>query len=200
MAALPRSGIQRIFQQATDDRILIGAGVKTARALVITLPQEADNVLIALTARQLNPPLHIVARADEDRNRRQLLLAGANTVISPHEIGGLRMAIATVSPNVLDFMQVAGGSEVSGSQIEELLVGAGSRLCGVTLHDSPIMSELGLAVIGMRKAGGTMRLAPGAEETIDPGDVMIVIGSLDKLATLRDLTAAPPGTIEPPSR
>jgi voltage-gated potassium channel len=192
---LADQNIINIPGDATDDKILIGSGVKTALGLVIALPHDADNVLITITARQLNPQLSIVARADEDRTRKKLLLAGATTVVCPHEIGGLRMAIATVSPNVVDFMQIAGAEGESGTQIEEIQVEAGSRLCGKTLRESPIRSDLGLTVIGLRKHRGAMRFSPGADEILECGDILIVIGPIDKLGTLRELTAIPPGAV-----
>ena len=101
------------------------------------------------------------------------------------------MAMATLSPNVLDFMQVAGDDNGSGIRIDEIRVAPGSQLCGMTLRESPIKSELGLTVIGLRQTGGTMRVNPDADERVESEDILIVIGADDKLATLRELTAAP---------
>ena len=173
---------------ATDDKTLCDAGIKAARGLVVTVPNEANNVLIVLSGRQLNPALKIVGRADEEQARKKLELAGADTVVCPHELGGRRMALATVSPHVLDFMKIAGDHGSSGIRIEEIRVALGSRLCGMTLRESPIKSQLGLTVIGLRKAGGSMRVNPGADEVVEENDILIVIGAEDTLATLRELT------------
>jgi voltage-gated potassium channel len=175
---------------ATEDKALEAAGIQAARCLVVSLPNQADNVLITLTARQMNPSLRIVARADEDGADKKLRLAGADAVVCPHETGGMRMAIASVSPNVLDFMEIAGGDD-SGIGVDEINIDQGSELCGTTLRDSPISSKLGLTVVALRKAGGTMRFNPDASEQMDANDILIVIGPPDKLGTLRELTAAP---------
>jgi len=174
---------------ATEDNVLEMAGIHQALGLVVSLPDPADAVLITLTARQMNPNLHIVSRADDERAEAKLRLAGANAVVCPHETGGIRMAIASVSPNVLDFMQIAGGGD-SGIRIDEIQVADGSELSGVSLRDSPIRSQLGLTVVALKKAGGTMRFNPDASEHLEANDILIVIGDPDKLGTLRELTAA----------
>lgn len=173
---------------ATEDKTLEAAGIAEAQCLIVSLPNQADNVLITLTARQKCPRLRIVARADEDGADKKLRLAGADAVVCPHETGGMRMAIASVSPNVLDFMQVAGGDE-GGIRIDELQIAEQSELCGSTLRDSPIRSKLGLTVVALKKADGTMRFNPDASEQISANDILIVIGPPDKLGTLRELTA-----------
>jgi len=173
---------------ATEDKTLEAAGIRDAQCLVVSLPNQADNVLITLTARQMCSGLRIVARADEDGADKKLRLAGADAVVCPHETGGMRMAIASVSPNVLDFMQVAGGDE-GGIRIDELQIAEKSELCGSTLRESPIRSKLGLTVVALKKADGTMRFSPDASERIEANDILIVIGPPDKLGTLRDMTA-----------
>ncbi|GAB4316171.1 MAG: potassium channel protein [Candidatus Zixiibacteriota bacterium] len=178
---------------ASDDKVLQNAEISRAEGLIVAIPSQANNVLIVLTARQLNPELRIVGRGDEDSAKQKILRAGADAVVCPHEAGGIRMAIAGVSPNVLDFMQIAGGDETE-IRIDEIRVGEGSKLCGSTLKDSPIRSQLGLIVIGIRKAGGRMRFNPDATERLDAGDIIIVIGANDKLGTLRELTVSPAGT------
>lgn len=92
--------------EATDDEILISAGVDRAKVLVSTLPAEADNVYLALTARSMSQSLYIICRADHPEGEKKLKRAGANHVVSPHVLGGMRMAMASLRPNVLDFMQM----------------------------------------------------------------------------------------------
>ena len=186
---LKEKGIHFVPGDATDDKVLLEAGITTARGLVVAVPSEAHNVLIVLSGRQLNQSLKIVGRADEEHARKKLMLVGADRVVCPHEIGGRRMAVATVTPNVVDFMTIAGGDEGTGIRIDEIRVAQGSRLCGTTLRESPIKSELGLTVIGLRKAGGGMQVNPGADEHVEADDILIVIGAEDKLGTLRELTA-----------
>jgi voltage-gated potassium channel len=182
-------GIPFVPGDATEDKVLETAGIADAHGLVVSVPNQADNVLITLTARQMNRDVHIVSRADEDGAEPKLRLAGANAVVCPHETGGMRMAIASVSPNVLDFMQIAGGRD-GGIRIDEIQVADGSELCGNVLRDSPIRSQLGLTVVALKKSDGSMRFNPDASERLEANDILIVIGAPDKLGTLRELTAA----------
>ena len=175
---------------ATEDKVLESANVNAAISLVTALPSQADNVLITLSARQLNPTLRIVGRGDDDSAKAKMKLAGADVVVCPHETGGMRMAIASVTPNVLDFMQIAGGDE-SDIQIDEIQIGEGSKLCGMALKDSPIRSQLGLMVMALRKAEGGMKFNPDASERMEANDIIIVIGPAEKLNTLRELTISP---------
>jgi voltage-gated potassium channel len=142
----------------------------------LVLPHYAYNALLTLVTRQMNPSLRIVA--------------GADAVVCPHETGGTRMAIASMSPNVLDFMEMADGDQ-PGIRVDEIQIDEKSALCGTSPRDSPIRSKLGLAVVALRKAGGTMRFSPEASEQIDANDILVIIGPPDELGTLRELTAAP---------
>jgi voltage-gated potassium channel len=175
---------------STSDEILIAAGVRSARGLIIAIPGEADNVFIALSARQLNPELIITARADSQRARSKIIQAGADQVICPHEIGGMRMAMSTLSPNVVDFMKVAVGEDETGLRLEEIRVGASSRLEGVMLRDSPLRAELDIVVVAIKKPDRKLMYNPRSDTKIEAGDILIVIGESSNLTKLQELTTA----------
>ena len=103
---------------ATEDEVLLQAGIQNARGLVSTTPSEADSVFITLTARQLNPRLFIIARADSKAMEKKLSRAGADKVVLPYEIGGKRMAMASLRPNVVDYMTIESISGQLGLSIE----------------------------------------------------------------------------------
>jgi len=165
---------------ATEDDALLSAGVERAKVLVSTLPEESDNVYLALTARHMNSKLHIICRADNPSGETKLKRAGANYVVSPHILGGLRMAMASLRPHVVDFMQMttAGGSEIG---IEEIEVPENSNLKHKSLIESKIKSEFGVTVIGIKKKSGDMKINPPPDEVVEGGDILLLVGTSDQL-------------------
>jgi voltage-gated potassium channel len=172
---------------STEDSTLINAGIERAKGLVTAVANEADNVFIVLSARQLNPHLFITARADSDPAEKKLSRAGANKVVSPYKIGGIRMALTTLRPNLVDFMKVVTFDKETGLVIEEIEIKPNSSLIQGTLKDSPIRKEFGIMVAGIKKMGKDVFLNPSPETQIEAGDILIVIGEkeeLDKLGTM----------------
>lgn len=125
---------------ATDDDILRSAGIEKANTLISTLPDEALNVYLTLTARYMNRNLKIIARADYDQGVKKLKRAGANHVVTPHILGGIRMAMASLRLNVVDFMHSTSLGE-GGLTIEEMIIPAGCSLDGKTLRESNLKQE-----------------------------------------------------------
>ncbi len=180
---LDTTGYYYVNGEATEDDTLIAAGLGQAKVLVSTLPSEADNVYLTLTARHMNPNLHIIARADHPEGEKKLMRAGANTVVSPHVLGGVRMAMASLRPNVVDFMQMTSlGND--GLGIEEFSVPESCTFGGKTLVESGIKAEYGVTVIGIKKPDQPIKINPGPESVIVPGDILILIGASDNLERL----------------
>ena len=177
---LDADGYLYVQGPATEDDILMQAGVEKAKVLVSTLPEESDNVYLALTARHMNQSLHIICRADNPSGEKKLKRAGANYVVSPHILGGMRMAMASLRPNVVDFMQMTavGGSEIG---IEEVAVPDGSSISGKSLIESRIKADYGLTVIGIKKPGKEMKINPPPDAAVNAGDILLMVGSSEQL-------------------
>lgn len=173
---------------STSDQTLIDAGVERAKGLITAVVNEADSVFIVLSARQLNPNLFITARAESDEAEKKLLRAGANKVVSPHKIGGIRMALTALRPNLVDFMSVVTFDQKTDLSIEEILIKPGSPLIHTTLKVCPIRHELGIIVVGIKKLGKDVFLNPSPETEIEAGDILIVIGDRKNLEKLEELT------------
>jgi voltage-gated potassium channel len=169
---------------ATEDTILEEAGIKRARGLVAALSTDSDNVYVVLSARELNPNLLIVARAEDDRSERKLLHAGATRVVSPYVIGGYRMAHSLLRPAVLDVIDLATHYRSMELQIEEVTVAKGGFGEGATLQESGIREKLGIIVIAIKKPSGEMVFNPMADLRIEAGDRLVLIG---QTANLREL-------------
>ena len=173
---------------AVEDEVLLGAGIASARGLVSTIPHESDSVYIALTARQLNPNLYIIARADSKAMEKKLKRAGADRVVIPYEIGGKRLAMACLRPNVVDFMTMESAGGKLGLSIEEVEVPAGSGIAGQSLKDSDFRAKYGVTVVGIKKPSGDLELHPSGDIVVETGDILVLIGKSEALENLVSLS------------
>ena len=169
---------------ATEEESLERAGIRRARGLVSALSKDSDNVYVVLTARELNPELLIVARAEDDRSETKLVHAGATRVVSPYVIGASRMASALLRPAVLDVIDLATHYRSMELKIEELAVAPAGFADGVSMQDSGLRDTPGLIVIAIKKRNGDMVFNPEAEARIEAGDRLVVMGQTQ---SLRDL-------------
>ena len=139
-----------------------------------------------LTARDLNPRLHIVARAAEEQAEAKLLRAGANHVVAPTIIGGHRMAVSLTKPAVSEFFDSITGSEL-GLGFEQVEVEAASPLVGQELRATPIRAELDIVVVSIRRQNGDTLFNPAGDTKIEGGDILIAIGQVEALMRLNGL-------------
>jgi voltage-gated potassium channel len=180
----------RVHGDATDDKVLVRAGIERARALVAALSADADNVYITLAARRARPELFIVARARVDTAEVLLLQAGANRVVNPQAIGGSRMAALVQQPHVADFLDVAMHSAGFEFRLEELTIAEGSPMAGLSLRDAQIRERSGALVLAMRGGDHVFRTNPDPTEILDPGEVLIAIGTAEQLRALENLVGS----------
>lgn len=182
-----------LIGDATDETVFEGAGVRCARALITTASGDAENVYITLTARGMNPNLHIVARANDQAAERQLLRAGANKVISPVLIGSHRLAQAALSPAVADFLELTTMTETLDLNFEQILIGDHSTLVGMMLKESGIRSEHNAMVVAITPRAGAMVFNPSGDQVLQAGDLLIAIGTRNGLAKLAEIADYHPG-------
>lgn len=168
---------------ATADEFLLGAGVERAKGLFACVSQDAENVYITLSSRQFNANLTIIARADRPESVAKLERAGANRVLTPHQIGGKRIAQVMLRPTVTDFMDLA--TQGHNLQMEEIQVRPGSELVGKNLITSGIRPRFNLMIIAIEKAGGKMTFNPHPEVTIEEGDTLIAVGPPENFSGLQ---------------
>jgi voltage-gated potassium channel len=185
-AEFSQRGVNVVVGDATLEESLRDVGVEHARGLAACLPNDADNVYVVLTARDLNPKLRIVARAAEEQAEAKLLRAGANHVVAPTIIGGHRMAVALTKPAVSEFMDSITANEL-GLGFEQVEVDAASTLVGQELRSTPIRAELDVVIVSIRRQSGEVFFNPAADTTIESGDILIAIGRADALTRLNHL-------------
>jgi voltage-gated potassium channel len=179
-------GVAVLVRDATLEESLREAGVEHARGLATCLPDDADNVYVVLTARDLNPNLHIVARAAEEQAESKLVRAGANRVVAPTIIGGHRMAMALIKPAVGDFLDSITANDLELG-FEQLEVQASSKLIGRKLRETVIRSELNIVVVSIRRNDGNVIFNPSGETQIQSGDMLVAIGNAESLRRLNAL-------------
>lgn len=174
---------------ATDDAVLRRAGVDRARALVAALNADADNVYVTLSARRLREDLFIVARARVDTAEALLVQAGANRVVNPQAIGGARIAALVSQPHVADFLDVAMHDAGLAFRLAELAIADASPVAGRSLRDAHLRDATGSLVLAVRGPDGVFRTNPDPGEVLNPGEVLIAIGTEVQLKALREQVA-----------
>ena len=169
------------------------AGVLRARGLVAAVDPDADNVFVMLSARKLNPALHIVARASSDESAAKLEIAGADRTLSPYAVGGRRLASLATQPLVVDFLDVVTrGEEGIEFRLEEFVVPKDSAIAGRTIGELKIGERTGAIVLAFRTAEGKFDTTPSAGDTLQAGDTPIVLGSRGQVMRLEQLIRGEP--------
>lgn len=176
-----------LIGDATDETVLEGARIRSAKSLITAASTDAENVYIVLTARGLNPDLYIVTRANDQAAERQLLRAGANKVISPVLIGSHRMAQAALTPAVADFIELTTMTESLDLHFEQVRITSGSMLDGKQIKDSRIRSEHNAMIVAITPLEGEMIFNPNGEQTLRAGDLLIAIGTRAGLLKLAEI-------------
>jgi voltage-gated potassium channel len=171
-----------ITGDATDDGILISAGIRQANALVVALDSPADNVYVTLSARAAKPDLFIVARATSSGAEPKLYQAGADRVVNPHELGGAHMAALVTQPNVAEYLDIAMHDRELTVSISEFTVEDGSVAVGAPLGECDLG---GVTVLALRERAGRFVHHPGEALCPGVGDVLIALGTEDEHAELR---------------
>jgi voltage-gated potassium channel len=185
IAKAEKEGYLCLFGDATSDEVLKEAGIERAHGLVAAVGTDTDNTFITLSARELRPDLFIEARSSSPEAEGKLRRAGADRIISPHAIGGRRMAMLALRPAVVDFIDTVTYGRGRELELENVDVGSGSQLVGRTMEQA--RSKVGITVLAMRKKGGKLLPNPPGEEIIEEGDRLIVIGTKKRLAALESI-------------
>ena len=170
-----------IYGDATADNTLIEAGIHRARAIIITLPDDSDNLYTVLTARELNKELLIVTRASKDSSVRKLKIAGANNVLMPDKLGGAHMATLVASPDVKEFIDIISTHSSADFMIKEIEIGK-----ELLLRKIDCWERTGATVLGIKKDDNQYILNPQPELKVSKGWRLIVMGSETQLAAVSD--------------
>ncbi|MBD1915070.1 MULTISPECIES: potassium channel protein [Cyanophyceae] len=168
---------------ATDEMALEAAGILRAKSLATVLPNDAANVFITLTAREMNPNLMILARGEMPSTEKKLRLAGANHVVLPASISALRMAHLISHPSAVDFLSQTDGQHGLNEflaeldiQLNELVINAASPLIGGTIGDIEVKGQGTFITVALRRADGEVIIHPSRATYLALGDSIILMG------------------------
>jgi voltage-gated potassium channel len=179
-----------ISGDATVDETLMKAGILRAKAIITTLPADADNLFIVLTARNLSASLTIISRASEDNSDTKLKIAGANIVIMPDKVGGAHMASLVMKPDVVEFVDYIVGQGGDSINLEEITFeNVPQHLRNHTLKDLEIRNKSGANIIGFKTATGEYIINPSADTKIIHDAKIFVLGTAEQIARLKELLA-----------
>lgn len=175
-----------IHGDATEEEALREAGIDTAASLVCCLSEDRDNLLLVVTVKQIRPDIHVVCKVMEISDMNKLQRAGADTVVSPTLIGGVRMASEIIRPSVTGFMDKMMRGRNRTLRFEEVVIGPGSRAIGKSLAELKILQEYEMLVLAVCEPGNDeYDFAPCADTPIQEGITLIVLGNTENLPRLR---------------
>ena len=181
------NGLEVLFADATLDETLNLAGLNTCKSLVVTLPNDAANLYVVLSAKSIRNSVKVIARAGTEESASKLRLAGANIVVSPYIAAGRAMASMALRPIAIDFLDLLAGSECEIEEFElsndiSLFENSGKR----TLLELGIGKKSGAKILAI-KEDQKLITNPGSEFLLQPGQILITFGSRDQLDTLAGL-------------
>jgi voltage-gated potassium channel len=175
------AGATLIDREAADDEVLSEAGIERATGVIACVDSDAENIFIALTARELRSDILIVARASAEDSEKKLLRAGADRVISPYKTSGSEMARIALHP------QVGGTVQVADARVEEIDVPAECAGCGKTIDEVRGQS----VIVALRREDGELEAQPSPQTVINPGDMVVALGSPAALEQLEEIFQPP---------
>jgi voltage-gated potassium channel len=175
-----KHNLLRVTGNATEDSVLIKAGIKKARGLIVATGNSATTVFVVLSAKVLNPDIFIVARADEDSDKEKLKRAGANRVVNPYSIGGQRMANLMINQHIVDFLETSFGVGSGHLKIENMQLPEKCKWADKTFREIDLRQQFGVSILAVVRNGKPIT-NPGGNFKIKDGDQFIIMGSEDEL-------------------
>ncbi len=173
-------GYNILFLDATEENLLVKAGIDKAKIFISVLSSDADNVFTVMSARELNPGIYIIARAETSGNEKKLCKVGANRVISPVSLASNRIINSALKPNVVNLIDLVTQSKNIPLSLEEITITDSSPLNGKVIKESGLREKTGAMVVAVKR-GDKMHFNPSPAMKILPEDILILIGEKNKI-------------------
>ncbi len=174
---------------ATEDEDLERAGLEHAAGIVVASDDDADNLYIALSARNVRPDIQIVARASDEDAEHKIMLAGADRVVMPYRAAGRQMANMVLKPQVMSFLDAVTTAAGPDLHMAEIQVDSRCASAGKTIRDARVRHDTGAIIVALRRKDGSFDTTPEPDAVIEPGDVIVGVGTTEELQRLEDLFA-----------
>ncbi len=179
---LDEQGICYVQGDATHNTVLQAAGIENARGIVSALQSDAENLLVVFTAKRLNPVVRVISRAVEEESEQKIRMAGADSVVMPNYIGGLRMASELIRPSVVSFLDLMLRSQEKTIRVEELAIDALSPYRDKTLQATGILTKKDVTVVALsRQPEKSYEFNPPENAILRSGDVVILMGDINAI-------------------
>jgi voltage-gated potassium channel len=173
---------------ATNDDVLEKANIKNAAALITTLPNDADNTYVTLTARALRPDLLIISRASNERSEKKLKVAGADNVIMPERVGGAHMATLVANPDVVEFLERLSIHGAEPTNLEEIICSnITENDFEFSIREIGVRTKTGANIIGIKKGDGEYILNPSSDVRVNRQTKLFVLGNPDQINNMKDI-------------
>lgn len=176
-----------IHGDATHKEILLKAGIKTAKGLAALLPTDADNLYLVLTVKLLQPSLFILSKALEEEGEMKILQIGANRIVSPYRLSGLRIAQGLIRPTLLDFMDIIIRREELSLFMEEFTINKESKIVNRNLKEGDIRKTANTIVVAVKKPGKDIVFNPAPDLKLELGDTLLVLGDKTSINTFESV-------------
>ncbi len=180
--------VQFIEGDATEDDILYEAGIAKAKAIILTLPLDADNLFATITARSLNPNIQIITRAASDSAEKKLLIAGADEVVMPEYVGGSHMAAMVSSVDVVRFLDHISLSGIADTNLVEIKCGSlPPEMINQSIYELGVRTKSGANIIGFKTQNGEIITNPTPDTKIQPGSKLFVLGNPGQISKMKKI-------------
>jgi voltage-gated potassium channel len=179
-------GFAYVAGDATEEKVLSEAGIERAKVLVSVMPDDAENVFITLTARQMCPQLMIIARAEGPSTPKKLRQAGADHIVMPTVIGANRIVSLLTNPAAVEFAELVTKNMSLAIEMDDVPIVKTSPLAGRSLRDADIKRRTGVIVIAIKRADGQLEFPPSGDEIVAAGDSVVLLGRRPHLDQFRE--------------
>lgn len=184
--ALMAKNIPHVEGDATSEDALESAGIARATGLITTLHTDAENLFVVLTAKGLNPQLRVIAKAIEEESREKLIKVGADGVVMPNAIGGLRMVSEMIRPNVVNFLDLMLRTKEQTIRVEEIRIASDSPFLGKTITETGIVHMPDVTVIALSRNGEYL-INPPRDTVVRENMVIVLMGTVEAISRISGL-------------
>lgn len=170
-----------ILGDATQEEVLLRAGIKRAKALAALLPSDADNLYLVLTVKLIHPSIFVLSKAMDEEGEKKILQIGANRVVSPYKLSGFKIAQSLIRPTLVDFMDLIIRRKELSLYMDEFVVTKESKIASRSIVECDLRRQANVIVVAVKKPGKDIIFNPSPETKIGAGDTLLVLGDKDAI-------------------
>jgi len=179
---LDEAGVLHALGDATHNAVLRAVGIERASGLVAALHSDAENLLVVFTTKRLNPAIRVISKAVEEESEQKIRMAGADSVVMPNFIGGLRMASELIRPSVVSFLDIMLRGKEKTIRVDELAIDEISSFRGKQLQSTGIQSQKDVTVVALKKGSAeSYEFNPSPDIVLNAGDTIILMGDINAI-------------------